>query len=422
MAQFILKDSKGKEQTFDHETIYVRDTNGELVQFTQGTGTSTDIRYVTFMSHDGSVEYGKKAVAVGDDCADPIARGIFAKPTRESDAQYNYTFYGWATEPNGGADANWNKAITEDKTVYANYSKTVRYYTITFYDEDGSTVLTTKSVAYGSVPSYTPTKSEYDFTGWDPTPVAVAGDASYKATWTVKASFATATWSQIADVCASGNHASAFTIGDSRPVKLTYADGTSETINFTIVDMNADVKAADGSAAALTLMAENIVKTSLQPASAYNKGKVDFYDMDNVKTFLATIFDALPSDLQGVITPVYKRMDLFRENYISLQSVFIASEKNLFNSEQGSSKTGTSHNSYIVPQQQYAAFANGATKKRAKVSDATQDSYWTSSLHRSTSASYLTAYYTTIDGGAVYGGEENAASKSHGIVPCFCIG
>lgn len=38
MAQFILKDSKGKEQTFDHETIYVRDTNGELVQFTQGEG------------------------------------------------------------------------------------------------------------------------------------------------------------------------------------------------------------------------------------------------------------------------------------------------------------------------------------------------------------------------------------------------
>ena len=52
-----------------------------------GGGSSADVRYVTFMSHDGAVEYGKKAVAVGDDCADPIARGVFSAPTRESTAQ-----------------------------------------------------------------------------------------------------------------------------------------------------------------------------------------------------------------------------------------------------------------------------------------------------------------------------------------------
>ena len=117
-------------------------------------GSSADLRYVTFMSYDGLVEYGKKAVAVGDDCADPIARGIFATPTRESDAQYNYTFYGWAAEPNGGANASWNKAVTEDKTVYANFTAAVRYYTITYYDSDGTTVLKTESLAYGALPSY----------------------------------------------------------------------------------------------------------------------------------------------------------------------------------------------------------------------------------------------------------------------------
>ena len=84
---------------------------------------SADVRYVTFMNHDGTVELGKKAVAVGDDCADPIARGIFGTPTREPDAQYNYTFYGWSTTPNGGADSSWNKAVTANKTVYANYAK-----------------------------------------------------------------------------------------------------------------------------------------------------------------------------------------------------------------------------------------------------------------------------------------------------------
>ena len=38
MPEFVLKDWFGKEQTFDHDKIFVKDTNGELVQFTHGTG------------------------------------------------------------------------------------------------------------------------------------------------------------------------------------------------------------------------------------------------------------------------------------------------------------------------------------------------------------------------------------------------
>ena len=82
---------------------------------------SSDVRYVTFMSYDGLVEYGKKAVAVGDDCADPIARGVFSTPTKESDSTLDYRFDNWATEPNGEVNADWYKAIMEDKTVYAHF-------------------------------------------------------------------------------------------------------------------------------------------------------------------------------------------------------------------------------------------------------------------------------------------------------------
>lgn len=38
MAEFILKDWYGKEKAFDHETIYVRDKDGNLMPFTQGDG------------------------------------------------------------------------------------------------------------------------------------------------------------------------------------------------------------------------------------------------------------------------------------------------------------------------------------------------------------------------------------------------
>lgn len=38
MAEFILKDWYGNEQTFDKETIYVKGTDGELMPFTHGAG------------------------------------------------------------------------------------------------------------------------------------------------------------------------------------------------------------------------------------------------------------------------------------------------------------------------------------------------------------------------------------------------
>lgn len=38
MAEFILKDSKGNDKTFNHDKIFVQDVDGNLVQFTEGDG------------------------------------------------------------------------------------------------------------------------------------------------------------------------------------------------------------------------------------------------------------------------------------------------------------------------------------------------------------------------------------------------
>jgi hypothetical protein len=122
-------------------------------------------------------------VADGDTCADPVERGLIPTPTKESTAQYDYTFYGWGASDGGAADANILKNITSDKTVYAIFTATARLYTITFYDDDGTTVLATKQFGYGTVPSYTPTKDGVTFGGWTPDPVPVTGDTSYVASW-----------------------------------------------------------------------------------------------------------------------------------------------------------------------------------------------------------------------------------------------
>ena len=416
-ADYVAACDAIREKTGKTDLIKSGDMRPEILGITTGGGSSEDVRYVTFMSEDGTVELGKKAVATGDDCADPIARGIFSTPTKESTDQYNFTFSGgWATTPGGGKDANALKAVTEDRTVYANFIATVRYYTITYYDSDGTTVLKTESLAYGSMPSYEPISSNdnYMFDKWSPDVSPVTGNVSYIVVWKAKPSFETLTWAEIKEICDAGNHATTFAIGNSKPVTLTYENGTSETIRFTIVDMDVDLIAGNKKAP-LTLMAENIVAISpIQPASAYNKGNFDFHSMDNARKFLnQTLYGALPEDLQTVITP--------HEHYpygTTTINMFIAHVVNL-----GLTKVGSFDDSSLKHYKgTYKHFANGASVKRTKLTDASVDNYWTSACGSLTIGNtYNSAYFNVVDGTSVMSNPVNGASSSHGIVPCFCI-
>lgn len=190
MAEYLIQDTTLtgiadaiRAKTGSTDAIKVSDMASKIEGISVGGGTVEGIHYVTFMSEDGSTELYKRPVADGDDCADPVERGLIDAPTKESTAQYDYSFVGWATSPNGAWDENALKAVTEDKTVYAAFASVLRYYTITYYDDDGTTVLTAKSFAYGATPSYTPTKDGYAFAGWVPELTSVTGDTSYTASW-----------------------------------------------------------------------------------------------------------------------------------------------------------------------------------------------------------------------------------------------
>lgn len=256
-------------------------------------GSSEELRYVTFLSYDGSFEYGKKAVAVGDDCADPIARGIFATPTRESDAQYNYTFYGWATTPNGAADSNALKAVNEDRTVYANFSAAVRYYTITYYDSDGTTVLKTESLAYGSMPSYEASKEDVVFSGWIPELSYVVGDTSYVAVWEEKVTFATASWTKIAEICAAGKAKDYFAIGDTKDVG---------SLKVAIVDFDHDDLADGSGKAPMTLALIVLPKVTLY----INSDSYSSWSSSELRSTIASQMTTLPEELQAIIKEVKK--------------------------------------------------------------------------------------------------------------------
>ena len=178
---------------------------------------SVDLVYVTFKTHDGAKELHRRAVVKGNTCMCPVTGAIkeIDTPTRESTAQYNYTFAGWATTPNGGLDENALKDVTEDRTVYANYIATLRSYTISYYDDDG-TLLHSEILDYGSTPSYTPKKDGYVFKGWSPALSPVTGDATYTAIFEELIAFAAASWEDIAEISESGQASMNFSVGDTK--------------------------------------------------------------------------------------------------------------------------------------------------------------------------------------------------------------
>ena len=149
--------------------------DAELVAVTgeatySATFSSTKNQYtITWLNDDDSqidqtqVEYG--IVPTHDD------------PTKQSTAEYTYTFTGWDKTV---------VAVTGDATYKATFSASKNQYTVTWLYDDGSQIDQT-TVEYGVIPTHDdPTKpatAEYTFTftGWDKEITAVTGEATYTA-------------------------------------------------------------------------------------------------------------------------------------------------------------------------------------------------------------------------------------------------
>ena len=270
-----------------------------------GGSSSNDVRYVTFLNYDER-PLGIKAVAVGDDCADPIERGVFSTPVRSSDVQYDYTFSGWSTTANGSASSTALQAVTDNRTLYAAYTGTVRKYTITYYDTDG-TVMKTESLPFGATPSYKPTHESYVFDKWVPAVTTVTGDAEYTVLWSEKPSFADSSWAKIAEISESGRAAEYFSIGDSRIVPVT-VDGSTYNFTAKIVGFNHD-EMEDGSKAGITCIFFTVQGTYAFNSSGGSWTNYSRYTAGTYYSVAKNYGDTayfLPEDLRSVLKPVKK--------------------------------------------------------------------------------------------------------------------
>ena len=114
-------------------------------------------------------------------------------PVKEGDGQFGYTFTGWSPEI---------VPVTGEATYTAQFERTIRTFTVTWKNWDGSVLETDPDVAYGATPEYngeTPTRAgdeqnTYTFTGWTPEISAVTSDIIYTAVFETTVNTYTVTW------------------------------------------------------------------------------------------------------------------------------------------------------------------------------------------------------------------------------------
>ena len=138
---------------------------------------------VTYVNADGTTLY-TTYVDQGNLPPEPISAGYINTPTMASTAQYNYTFSGWS----GIAEQ-----VYAPRTVTAQYTETVRTYTINFFSRPGVIHERFTEQAYGSevVPTSNPTWDEGQtyrlFEGWDKSTGYITGDMDVYAIWNATA-------------------------------------------------------------------------------------------------------------------------------------------------------------------------------------------------------------------------------------------
>ncbi|MCC8156373.1 MAG: DUF6273 domain-containing protein [Oscillospiraceae bacterium] len=195
---------------------------------------------VNFVNWDGTV-LNTQYINAGSAAADPVTTGLIDTPTRETDESYSYEYSGW--------DKTF-ASILANTTVTATYTATVRIYTVTWVNIDG-TVLETQTCSYGAEleysgdePTYTAYESSYvfyRFCGWDSCTGCITEDLTVTAQYVSSSTHDSkdSTEMNAADVSyyvKTGTCADKFELKDRIPMTLGYLPDFANIAHKDFVD------------------------------------------------------------------------------------------------------------------------------------------------------------------------------------------
>lgn len=228
-----------------------------------------------------------------------------ATPTKESSAQYDYTFAGWSRTIGGAAEEGILNNIGLGGNFYAVFTATVRTFTVRFFN--GTTLLdTVPNVPYGAMAGYTgdtPVKggvdnpADYEFIGWLPDPIYVTEDMDCYAQFKNNSIY---TWESVSAAIADGTYKDVYKVGDLVPIDL----GTYGVHDMQIVAFDADDKADGNGKAPITWISKTLIaEQQMNTTGTNNGGWADSYLRSWLKS---DVYNAIPSDVKNAIVTVNK--------------------------------------------------------------------------------------------------------------------
>lgn len=142
-----------------------RDATLQEIIYTAEYSSDSPKYTVTWKNADGTVLETDADVPCGS-----LSSYDAVVPTKAADAQYTYTFDGWATEKDGakvyeiGATPN----VSADVTYFATFTPTLRQYNVTFNLQGHGASIAKQTLDYGSLVTKPadPTDADYSFGGW----------------------------------------------------------------------------------------------------------------------------------------------------------------------------------------------------------------------------------------------------------------
>ena len=198
-----------------------------------------------------------------------------------ADAQYTYTFDHWNNVP---------ATVTGNVTnIEAVFTCTVNNYTVTWKNDDDTTLETDEDVPYGTTPTYdgeTPTKKAdasyvYTFDTWSPAVDAITGNTTYTATYSTVPTVASVTVGGATTYYATLQAAFDYAADKTTPTitvlkavssspKLTYTNSSNTTVTF---DLNG-YKVAGGANPLLYITGNNSGKFIIKDGSVEKTGQL----------------------------------------------------------------------------------------------------------------------------------------------------